>query len=177
MRMLRNRVLLFCIVALVLGGCTHHAIPKQMPEVGLDAVGRLEDNMSIDLINAQDDTTEHLFYAMGIHRYYADYNQWTQFFIDNYSKELNKRGVTVSKDSPNKIKVKLSDFAGMQGMFVIRVNMKIRFQQPEQNWEKEWNESDTSGWSGGRALGSVLHNSIKRILLDSEVNQRMAAKN
>ena len=175
MQTFKNLVLLmlFCFS---LSYCSHYSNPHNIPPVGIDVVGPYDQKLSVDLINNQDDKRQYLYWSMGIHRYYANYNEWTQFFIDRYTDELKKRGVTVSKDSPNKIKIKLSDFALMQGMFVIRVNAKFKFEKTDENWVKEWVDTDTSGWSGGRAFGSVLYSVIKKVLTDPEIIGKMKVK-
>ncbi|KPK01402.1 MAG: hypothetical protein AMK71_05685 [Nitrospira bacterium SG8_35_4] len=170
---LSKNMLLALISCLLMISCAHHSVPKQVPEVGMDIVGSYDQKYSVDLINDQPDTSENLYWSMGVHRYYANYNTWTQFFIDNYTKELEKRGVDVSDDSPNKVKVRLSDFAFMQGFAVVRSNIKIKLESPDRSWVKEWVESDKSGWSGGRALGSTVYRAIERLLRDEEVMNRM----
>jgi len=156
-----------------LAGCAHHSLPKQVPPVSMETIGNYDQSYSVHLVNNQPDTTEALYWANGAHRWYANYNTWTQFFIDNYADELRKRGVTVSDNSPNVLKFKLSDFAVMQGMFVIRVNMKVAIENADNSWSKDWTASDTSGWSGGRALGSTVYSATEKILTDSEVLQQM----
>jgi hypothetical protein len=172
MKLFRN-ILLTLSLCLLMISCSHHSIPKQVPPVGLDIVGAYDQQYSVDLINDQPDSSENLYWAMGFHRYYANYNTWTKFFIDNYAKELEKRGVEVSENSPNKLKVRLSDFAFMQGAFVVRSNIKVKVESEDRSWVKEWVESDTSGWSGGRALGSTVYRAIEKLLRDDEVMNRM----
>jgi len=169
---LTKALLLILIVAFAVG-CTHHSVPKQIPPIGLDLVGTYDEKYSVSLINDQMDTSDNLYWTMGAHRYYANYNTWTKFFIDSYTTELQKRGVDVSDGSPNKLKVKISDFAFMQGMFVVRANMKVRVRTLDNKFEKEWVETDTSGWSGGRALGSTVYHAIQRLLNDPEVMNSM----
>lgn len=171
-----ERLKIFVIVAwgsLALVGCTHSLKPGSVPQIDLNKVGTYDKKYSVDIINDYEDATENIFGSIGLHKYSANYNLWTQFFVDQYKDELKKRNVVVSKDSPNKIKIKISDFAMMQGMWVIRVNMKVRLEKSGEDWRKEWVESDVSGWSGGRAFGSVMHNAIQKLLEDSEVLNKM----
>jgi len=57
--------------------------------------------------------------------HYANYNEWTDFFIKYWGEELSKRGVAVGPQSPNKINVKLYDFMFIQGFAVVRTNARI----------------------------------------------------
>ena len=165
--------ILFLLIIFFISSCSHYAKPNRVPEIAMDVVGSYNQDLSVDLINNQEDTTQQLFWANGGHRFYANYNEWTDFFIKNYNEELKKRGVEVSADSPNKIKVKLSDFAVMQGMFVVRINMKIKLEKEDDRWVKEWTESDTSGGSMGRAFGSAIYHATEKLLKDPEVIEKI----
>lgn len=164
---------LFLLVANLFGGCAHTWSPGQIPAINLNVVGSYQQNLSVDLINNQPNKAPQLFAGIGGHTHYANYNEWTQFFINNYDTELTKRGVKVSKDSPNKIKVKLSNFAFFQGFAVVRVNMTIQLQSDDGKWSKTFEETDTSGWSMGRAFGSIIHHTIEKLLKDPEIIARM----
>ena len=165
--------LLILFISILMFSCAHHSVPKQVPQVSIETVGNYDQIYSVNLVNDQPDTTEALYWAAGVHRWYANYNIWTQFFIDRYAEELVKRGVKVSENSPNVLKFKLSDFAVMQGFAVIRINMKIRIENSDKTWVKDWTESDTSGWSGGRDLGSAIYHAIEKLLKDPEVLNEM----
>ncbi len=161
------------IMLVILTGCAHTWSPGHAPEIGLDAVSQYQGNLSVDLINNQPNTTPQMFAATGGHTHLANYNEWTQFFIDDFTKELTKRGVKVSKDSLNKIKIKLSDFAFFQGFSKVRVNMKVQLESGDGKWSKLYEETDTSGWSMGRAFGSVIYHTIEKLLKDPEVLNMM----
>jgi hypothetical protein len=100
-------ILLVSLVAFS-GGCTHVVNPKETPAIGLDVVGPMQAGYSVNLVNNQPETTPKLFAARGAHTFLANYNEWTQFYIDQFSTELTKRNVTVSGESPNVMKVALS---------------------------------------------------------------------
>jgi uncharacterized lipoprotein YajG len=164
---------LFLLVSLFLVGCAHTWSPGSVPEIGLDTVSQYQEKFSVDLINDQPITTPALFAAIGGHKHYANYNEWTQFFIDDFTKELTKRGVNVSKDSPNKLKVRLGNFAFFQGFAKVRVNMTVVLTSADGKWSKTYEETDTSGWSMGRAFGSIIYHTIEKILKDPEVMSKM----
>lgn len=166
-----NGLLLLAVV--FLSGCAHTSTPKQIPSLDLSVVDKYQENLSVELINDQPNTTPAIYAGIGGHTYYANYNEWTQFFIDCYTAELVKRGAMVSKDSPNKIKVKLSNFAYIQGWAKLRVNMVVQMSSVDKTWSKTYEETDTSGWSGGRAFGSVIYHTIEKFLKDPEIIDRM----
>lgn len=171
------RSLLFCIIFFV--GCAQTQVnwhPKQMPPIDLSIVTPYQENLSVDLINDQPDTTPQEYtsdLAMGSAKFVANYNEWTQFFVDNYTSELVKRGVKVSKDSTNKIKVKLCNFGYIQGWAKLRAKIEVQLSSDDGKWSKTYIETDTSGWSAGRAFGSVIYHTIEKLLRDQEVMDRM----
>lgn len=160
------------VVALLLGGCAHRWSPGQAPPVALEAVGPFEKGYSVHLTNNQPDNTYHLFGGAGGHTHYANYNEWTGFYVKYWGDELAKRGVDVTDRSPNKIAVKLDNFMFIQGFAVVRTNMKIHFSSPD-GWKKDFEETDTSGWSMGRAFGSLIYHSVEKVMKDPDVMGRM----
>jgi hypothetical protein len=168
----RELFVLMVVVGL-LSGCAHTWSPSQVPAIGLDSVGAFKEDLSVNLINNQPNTTPQLFAGIGGHTHYANYNEWTEFFIRDFGDELAKRGVKVSQDSPNKMKVKLGNFAFFQGFAKVRVNMTVQLESADGNWAKTFEETDTSGWSMGRAFGSVVYHTIEKLLRDNEVISRM----
>ena len=164
---------IFLLIAAGLSSCAHTWSPGQVPQIDLSAVGPYQEELSVDLINNQPNTTPQLFAGIGGHTHYANYNEWTQFFITTYADELTKRGVKVSQDSLNKIKIKLSNFAFYQGFAKVRTNMTVTLTSGDDKWSKIYEETDTSGWSMGRAFGSVIYHTIEKLLNDSEVVDKM----
>lgn len=161
------------LLLLLLAGCAHTWHPGEAPPVPMEAVGPLASGLSVDLINDQPNTTPQLFAGIGGHTHYAHYNEWTAFFIKYWTDELVKRKVAVSKESPNKISVKLDSFMFFQGFAKVRTNMKIHLSSPDNTWSKVFEETDTSGWSMGRAFGSLIYHAVEKMMMDPEVMTRM----
>jgi len=167
------RVALFCTLVLLLAGCTHTWSPGQAPPIPLDVVKAREPGLSVDLVNNQPNTTPQMFGSVSGHKHYANYNEWTEFFITYWSEELVKRNMAVSRQSPNKILVKLDDFIFSQGFAKVRTNMTIHLSSPDNTWKKTMNETDTSGWSLGRAFGGLIYHAVEKMLEDPEILARM----
>ncbi len=165
--------ILFPLFLLLSAGCAHTWHPGQAPPIPLETVGPLASGSSVDLINAQPDTTPQLFGGVGGHTHYANYNEWTDFFIKYWTDELIKRKVVVSKESPNKISVKLDSFLFVQGFAKVRTNMKIHLSSSDNAWTKTYEETDTSGWSMGRAFGSLIYHAVEKYMQDPEILARM----
>jgi hypothetical protein len=164
--------LLFVFV-LLLAGCTHTWSPGQAPPIPLETVGPLGAGHSVELVNNQPNTTPQVFAAVGGHKHVANYNEWTEFFIRYWTEELIKRNVAVTRESPNKILVKLDGFVLTHGFAKVRTNMTIHLSSPDDTWKKTLYETDTSGWSMGRALGSLIYHAVEKMLADPEILARM----
>jgi hypothetical protein len=139
----------------------------------MESVGMLGPNLSVELINDQPLKTPQLFGGAGGWTHYANYNEWTEFFIKYWGEELSKRGIAVGPQSPNKINVKLNDFMFIQGFAVVRTNAKIHLSAPDNTWRKVFEETDTSGLSMGRAFGSLVYHTVEKLLVDPDVMGRM----
>jgi hypothetical protein len=142
--------------------------PGSTPPVTLDTVAAYEEPYSVYFVNAQPDTEQKLFGSMGIHDYTADCNEWTEFLVSLLTEEFKKRGADVSADNGNVINVIVSDFAYITGMWSVRTNVKITVSTPDGTWSKVYSETDTSGWSMGRAFGSLFHHFVIKVMEDEE---------
>jgi hypothetical protein len=164
---------------LLFASCAHTWSPEKAPPIPLEAVGPLGTDLSVELINNQPNTTPQPLTSRGGQPHQANYNEWTQFFITYWTEELVKRNVVVSSQSPNKILVKLDSFIlsppSFSGIWRLgtRTNMAIHLSSPDDTWRKTLYETDTSGWSMGRALGSLIYHAVGRMLTDPEILARM----
>jgi len=165
--------ILFPALLLLVAGCAHTWHPGGAPPIPIEVVGPLGNGLSVELINDQPNTTTQLFAEVSGNTYYADYNEWTAFFIKYWTDELTKRKVAVTKESPNKIAVKLDTFAFIQGFAKVRTNMKIHLSSPDDTWSKVFDETDTSGWTIGRAFGSLIYHAVEKYMMDPEILARM----
>ena len=168
-----SRSALFCALVMLMAGCSHTWSPGQAPPIPLDVVKAREPGLSVELINNQPNKELQLFASVSGHKHYANYSEWTEFFIRYWSDELVKRNVAVSSQSPNKILVKLDEFILTHGFAKIRTNMTIRLSSPDETWKRTFNETDTSGWSLGRAFGSLVYHAVEKMLEDPEILVRM----
>lgn len=167
------RVLILLILLFAVNGCAHTWSPKQVPDISLESVAPFSEQYSVSLVNNQPNTTPQIFAGVMGHTHYANYNEWTQFYVEAFAKELEKRGVKVGSDSPNIIKIALSNFVFIQGFAKVRVNMMVKLESGDGKWQKVYEETDTSGWNMGRAFGSVIYHSIEKLMRDQEVLRMM----
>ena len=63
------------------------------------------------------------------------------------------------------------------GWAKVRANMVVHLAPADNEWSKTYEETDVSGWSGGRAFGSVIYHTIEKLLKDPEVIDRMKIDN
>jgi len=168
---MKKRFLIVIVALIFLVGCARVWHPGTTPEITLDTLGAFNSSYSVNLVNKQDDSEPQMI----AYRNFVNPNEWTEYFLDVYTKELEKRGVSVSPDSPNVINVKLSDFSFIQGMWTVRAGVRLTLSSPDGSWSKEYRESDVSGWSLGRAFGSLVYHTTEKLLMDDEVMSKMRA--
>lgn len=169
--MIQTGTILF--ILFLLGGCAHTWSPGHVPTVPMESVGPLGHGLSVHLVNDQPSTTPQLFATDTGHTHFANYNEWTDFFIRYWGEELTKRGVAVGTQSRNTISVRLDDFRMHNYFMVIRADMKVHLSSPDNTWSKELIESENSGMGLGGALGNVVFLTVEKLMRDPEVLDRM----
>jgi len=95
--MKRIPVMLVCAVLLAFG-CSHTHKPK-MTKFDMENVPEFSPKAAVSLINGQSDAGRLLFHKQMGHKYYTDLNTFTDGAIAITTRELTKRGGTVSADA------------------------------------------------------------------------------
>jgi hypothetical protein len=158
----------------LLGGCAHTWSPRPVSPVPMESVGPLSPGLSVHLVNNQPLTTPQLFDTDMGHTHYANYNEWTDFFIRYWGEELTKRGVVVDTKSRNTISVKLDDFyANHVHIWVFFGGMKVHLSSLDNSWRKEFSEMASSGGGLAPALGNAINLTVEKLMRDPEVLDRM----
>jgi hypothetical protein len=158
------------LILFFLGGCTHTMSPRQIPPVPMESIGPLGPGLSVHLVNDQPLITLQLFESDVGHKWYANYNEWTDFFIQYWGEELTKRGVAVNTQSRNKISVKLDKLWTTHIFAIYNSGMTTHLSSPDNTWRKEFIEVSTSirrDWS------KAIYNTVERLMKDPEVLDRM----
>ncbi len=140
----------------------------------LDSIDSYGGQLSVHLINNQPDESDQVTFESGRVKYVANYNEWTQFFVDVWTIELKKRGVNVSPESPNKILVKLSDFSTEVGFAIVKENVLITLKSSDGSWSKVHNGYHKMGLQGtDDSVDAAVLSSMVAFLKDSEVIDQM----
>ncbi|MHC4859422.1 MAG: hypothetical protein ACYTDY_04950 [Planctomycetota bacterium] len=165
--------LLGLLTGLFLSGCTHHVIPDEndVEQIGLDEVGKFGEPLSVRLVNDQPNSEPYEFHISETGSWFVNMNEWTEFFIRQYAKELGKRGVTVSGKSPNELKVRLDHFQVMVIGNPYGGRQKVEVHLASGSWTKDYAVLDKTGFGGD--FNPVIRTSIMRLLKDPEVGARM----
>ncbi len=172
--LIRNLVLILSL-SLIMAACAPVTIsPNKIridPNINLDLIGTYEKKLSVNLINNQPDSTiQPIPHPTG--KFRVNYNEWTQFYIEQWEEELIKRGVNVSGDSPNLIKVKIYDIEFF-GKWELYVRMMIELEDKSGTWSKKIKSISMDNWTGKGALINMFTRSIEKLLEDIEVIDKM----
>ena len=112
---------LFWIIAFpfLLFGCSHHHVPNPYRyQISLD--NDFSSTSSISLMNVQTSTEDVLFAANGPHKFYANYQRWTETAIALTQQELVKRGMKVEEHATKTLKLSIDSAKvtdSVSGMF------------------------------------------------------------
>jgi uncharacterized lipoprotein YajG len=158
----------------LIGGCAHTWSPSSVSSVPMETVGPLGQGLSVHFVNNQPLTSPQLFFTDVGHTHHANYNEWTEFFIQYWGRELTKRGVAVGPQSPNTIFVKLDEFFAHHYFAVYVAGMRINLSNPENTWRKELIETNSTvmGSLPG-TLSNAVRLSVEKLLQNTEVLDRM----
>ena len=77
-------VLISLIVTLtfIFSACSHVTVPRGAIPVKMDVVGPMSVSKAISLENGVPDSKLTLIATQGFHKWYADYNVWTSFVVN-----------------------------------------------------------------------------------------------
>ncbi len=157
-------------ISLALVGCTQIVRPVLAPTIDLNEVGYFQNKYYVDLINGQSDSGPQVFSKLKTGKtFLANYKEWTESFIDVYTYELQKRGVQISKASPNKIYVKVSDLEYTHDFIGFKGKIKIDLSNQDGNWTKEFSETYVSDRNMRDAFSGAFYNAVLKLLKDQEV--------
>jgi hypothetical protein len=144
--------------------CSHIEVPKDIPQIDLNAVPRFARQGSFQFTNPYKTQDLRLMYSAGFHKYYIDMSVWNTFVIEKLSMELQKRGCVPSADPSRTIEVRLVSVQGNQGFFKTSATVSLDLSCGD--FRRTYVQGNSSGLSLGRSLGGAVAKIIMAILKD-----------
>jgi hypothetical protein len=159
---------LMMILILAFSGCSHVTVPRGPIPVKMDVVGPMNGTKAIFLENGVPDSKLTLIASQGFHKWYADYNVWTSFVVSQLESELRGRGVQISPDSREILRVKVEQTGLYWGSFSTRCIVNVRVERKDGTWSKTYEGNNASPASLYRSVDGAVHKAVVAILQDKD---------
>ena len=163
-------VLISLIVTLtfIFSACSHVTVPRGAIPVKMEVVGPMSVSKAIALENGVPDSKLTLIATQGFHKWYADYNVWTSFVVNQLESELRGRGVQVSPNSQEIIRVKVEQAGLFWGSFSTRCILNVRVERKDGTWSKSYEGNNASPASLYRSVDGAVYKAVVAILQDRD---------
>jgi hypothetical protein len=152
------------LLALLFFACTHVAGPDRQIPVSMDIVGPIIAHNEISLVNNQNKRLELVSSGLG-HKCYVNYQQWTEFIVNQLKEELEKRGVKVNPESDIVFRVSVQDLKFYSGTFAARCVVKVLVGRPDIAWSNIY-EGNYVSMSDERYMNGATYRAVEAILGD-----------
>jgi len=159
---------LVVMLTFLFSACSHVTVPRGPIPVKMEVVGPMSVSKAISIENGVPDSKLTLVATQGFHKWYADYNVWTSFIVSQLESELRGRGVQVSPDSQDVIRVKVEQAGLFWGSFSTRCIVNVRVERKDGTWSKSYEGNNASPASLYRSVDGAVHKAVVAILQDKE---------
>jgi hypothetical protein len=159
---------LIATLTFLFSACSHVAVPRGPIPVKMDVVGPMNVNKTVFLENGVPDSKLTLIASQGFHKWYADYNVWTSFIVSHLETELRSRGVQISPDGQEVLRVKVEQTGLYWGSFSTRCIVNVRVERKDRTWSKSYEGNNASPASLYRAVDGAVYKAVVAILQDKD---------
>lgn len=174
--------------------CTLVIKPRRVKPILVEQTRNPTGSYSVMIDNDQYDNTEQLiaesisyyeeydyFKKKSVPKYFhnklcVNYNEWTEFFVSSWIREMSLRGIPVDKESPNRISVQLWGFEhgdDPASVFRIQAHAKISLSRTDNTWEKTIEGMGYSRWTVSGAYENLVKEVVQALMRDPEVLAQM----
>lgn len=166
-----------CLLTLILlfSACSHVVYPTRSIPVEMDEVGPIDSSNAISLVNVVTESKQTLVAIQGSDKFFADFQKWTNFIIDQLQAELENRNVQVNPESNNVFKVSVSNLRFFWGTWAIRCIVNVKVESANGTWSKTY-EGNNPGRHIQRAIDGAVHKLIAKILSDEGFKNAISLK-
>jgi hypothetical protein len=160
-------------VALLFSACSHVVYPRGPIPVEMDKVGPIKTSKVISIVNAQTESKVTLIAIQGSDKFYADFKQWSDFFVAQLVTELEKRGVQVKPEGDYVLKVSVSNLRFFWGTWAVRCIVNVQVERKDGKWAKTY-EGNNAGQNINRAIDGAAHKAIAAIIGDLDFQRALS---
>jgi len=162
-----KRCILAFLVLFILGGCSHQYTPNAST-FALESIPEFSTAKSITLRNTQSSTNEVLFGANMGHKFYGNYQEWTNTAIEITRRELIERGMDVTSDSQKSLNLSIESAKGTFGTWVVLCEITLKAETSE-GYIKTYLGENRSPEGLFRAADGAIMRAVAEMLRDNEI--------
>ncbi len=171
--MITTRWLTSAVLALLAtAGCTHLYVPRKIPVEGVEIVG-FASRPSVQLVNDAASSLT-LIGSQGVHKWVADFKDWTNVAIELCSTELAQRNAQIGGDGGKVLKLSVHRANLIWGFAAIRCILNLRVETADgRTFEFEGNNA--SPLTVYRAMDGALSRAVGALLASPAVRSYLEA--
>ena len=160
-----------CLLAFVIlfffGGCAHNYIPNAST-FELDSIAEFSTTNSIAIVNSQSSTSDVLFGANMGHKFYGNYQDWTDTAIEITRRELSERGMNVAIDARKSLQLSIETVEGTFGTWVVLCEVTLKVETGE-SYVKTYLGKNRSPGGLYRAADGAVMRAVAEMLRDKKI--------
>lgn len=146
---LRHCISVF-IILLLLGGCSYHVTPDTS-NFELGSIPEFSTPNAISIVNSQSSANDVMFYTSGGHKWYGNYQRWTDTAIEITRRKLSERGMNVVNDAHKSLKLSIDTVKITNGIWVMRCEITLKV---------ETNEGYVKTYLGDKRSPNNIHKAV-----------------
>jgi hypothetical protein len=129
--------------------------------------GSINTNKVISVVNGQTESKLTLIAIRGSDKFFADFKQWSDFFVTQLTTELEKRGVRTNPQGDYTFTVSVSNLRLFWGAWAVRCIVDVHVARSDGAWAKTY-EGNNAGHNIDRAIDGAIHKAVALIIGDPE---------
>ena len=157
-----RKLLVLLLILIGFAGCTHVVSVEQYPMKEGMVTAFLGDQ-PVNVINAQNDAGLELIGQMGLNKYVANLQEWTDIAIKVVETELHDRNIVTNTEAEKTFKLAITDVNFYQGAFSIRCKLDLRVETADGD-TIEFAGDNNSPWTLYRACGGAVVRAVGAML-------------
>ena len=120
----RVRPLVVMMALSLLGGCAHHYTPTASRP--MEPITEFSSTNTVSLQNGQPSTADVQIFSNGMHRFYGNFNAWTNTAMEITARELKQRGFSIATGAPRTLTMSIESANYDQGMVELKTHVDMR---------------------------------------------------
>jgi hypothetical protein len=167
----------------VVSGLPPLAAPRGQIPVAMETAGAIETGNRVSLVNRTRTSQVVLLAAMGFKKYYADFESWGDFIMEQLKAELQKRGVTVmaapqeaveTPEVDHTFTITVHNVQLIPGSWATRCIVTVEVELVDGQWSHTYEGNNASPASAERAMDGAAYRLVEAIIADPDFRNTLS---